>query len=45
LLFEAARFDDGGVRDKILALRDLEILGYQEMRRFIVAHLRGKFLM
>jgi hypothetical protein len=40
-----ARFNEGTVRDKISALRDLEGLAYQEMRRFIVAHLRGKFLM
>lgn len=39
------RFNDGALRDKIMALRDLEVLAYQEMRRFIVAHLRGKFLM
>jgi hypothetical protein len=41
----ATRYAEGTPREKILALRDVEILAYQEMRRFIVAHLRAKFLM
>jgi hypothetical protein len=40
-----ARYAEGGLRDKIAALREMEVLAYQEMRRFIVAHLRAKFLM
>ena len=40
-----ARFTQSEPGGQIEALRELEHLSYQEMRRFIVAHKRARFLL
>jgi hypothetical protein len=40
----ASRFDEGGAAAKLEALRDLEDLSYQELRRFLITHRRARFL-
>ncbi|MEZ0244085.1 MAG: hypothetical protein ACAH11_11970 [Sphingomonas sp.] len=41
----STRFDNGDAVAKIDALRELEVLAYQELRRFIGTHRRARFLM
>ena len=41
----AGRFAESDSGGQIAALRELEYLSYKEMRRFIVAHKRARFLL
>lgn len=41
----ADRFEQSDSGGQIAALRELEHLSYKEMRRFIVAHRRARFLL
>jgi len=38
------RFAEGDPREKLAALRDLELLSYQELRRFLTTHSLARFL-
>lgn len=40
----AGRFDDGQSASRVEALRELEVISYQELRRFIDIHRRARFL-
>lgn len=39
------RFREGDVPEKVRALRELERLSYQELRRFTISHMHANFLM
>jgi hypothetical protein len=37
-----ARFDAGGVPEKLAALREVEVICYRDLREFVAAHWRAR---
>lgn len=40
-----ARFDAGGLAEKVEALRDMEIVAYRDLRAFVAAHWRARYVL
>lgn len=40
-----ARFDAGGLSEKIAALRDMEVVAYRDLRAFVAAHWRARYVL
>ena len=38
------RFDAGDMGEKLAALREMEVVAYQDLREFIAAHWRGRYV-
>lgn len=40
-----ARFDAGGLPEKVEALRDMEVVAYRDLRAFVAAHWRARYVL